>query len=277
MTYIAHWSPWFLALTGALATVTALLPTLKTGVGLRRWYTPLVVGALLVLGGAVVAVVVVSSPWLLLGVLLVGMVIASVVLGVLRVHAKAGQEAVGFVQALVNVMSADLDLQQAVRMAAVRPGFARAFPRMAEQARLISAELDSGRRLSVAIDTISRTLPGSQREVWEQIAILARMVEEEGLPLGVQRETLRSYWEILMAVQEANADMRREMSQMNAAKVLFLIIIPGLNIYMWQTMSGYEAFVTSLLGQVILGIEAFSLLLIFVIMSYLQRFPEVEV
>ncbi len=204
-----HMSPYLLATAAALVSAVTAMPALRTGIGLRRWYQPLLLSALGILGIAIIGTVIISSPWLALGLAMLALLVGSVLHTLHRTAGHADEEALNFTQALVNVMAADLDLLQALREIVRSSDFNRTCPHATAQARMIVSEVDAGRRLSASVPYVTGGAPAEYRQIWRQIESLARMIEEDRLGLEAQRETLRSFWEILLEVHETNRAMRR--------------------------------------------------------------------
>jgi Flp pilus assembly protein TadB len=277
--YLGYWAPHLLAASAAFLAGTASLPSLSPAIGLRRWYHRLMILAWGVVGLVVLLTVALSSPWLGLGILMTGLVLAIVGAAKRRLEGRMEQEALDYLHGLVGIMSAGEGIVQTLRLAVRDPDFGRVYPRMSAQARQIIGYVDAGRALSNAIVAVVEGIPASARPVWDRIAALARVVEEEGgtLPVEAQRDTLQVLWSVLLEIHNINAELSREMASMEMAKWLFTLIIPGLNIFMAKFVTGYtEQFLGSLVGKVVLGLEALSLIAIFVVFSRLQKLPEVR-
>lgn len=277
---LGFWSPYLLAFAGAFLAVVSTLPNVVPLLGLRKSYQRITVLAWVLIGFVIALTVAYSSPWLTAGSALVVGAIAIMVAGKTRLSGKVEKEALSFLQALIGLMSSGDSLTQALRRAAQDRDFARLYPRLIAQTREIIAYTDTGKRLSQAIRLVAESLLPTVRHIWEQVAVLAELIEEESgaLPVEGQRSTLQSMLSILLDVQSINQDMKTEMANMELAKWIFVLIIPGLNIYMAFSIDGYVTnFLGSLIGQVVLAIEVLALVAIFFVFSKLQKMPEVRI
>jgi hypothetical protein len=149
---------------------------------------------------------------------------------------------------------------------------------MTETAREIVASMQAGTPLSEALTTVAEEA-GESRPVWRQMATIARIAEQGDGRAGIeeQADALEVSWEILFDVQSVNQKLRQEMSSMQMAKFVFTLVLPGLNIFMFFMIDGYQAaFFNSIIGKLVLAIEAFAIVGIYTIFSRLQRLPEVR-
>lgn len=277
---IGYWAPYGLAVAAAMLALVSGLPLAFPELGLRRYYQRVTVAVWALLGVGVGLVVLVSSPWLALGLGLLLALAGVVVTTVQRLAARADDEALDFLQALAGLMASGANLLQALRRAANDQDFAQLYPRLTEQTRQILGYTAAGKPLSEAAALVAEGIAPGPRRIWERIALLARMVEEQhgALPTEIERDTLQSLWSVLHEVRTINADLKREMGQMELAKWVFSIILPGLNLFMARSIPGYmERFLPSPLGLIVLGIEVAALVVIFVTFSRLARLPKVRV
>jgi hypothetical protein len=224
--------------------------------------------------------VIYSSPWLLLGAALVVSGAAAIAWAKQRLSREIEGEAISFLQSLVTVMTIGKNLDQALREAAQSSDFGAAYPRLTEQAREVVSQAAAGKPLSEAAAAVAESVPRTAGRVWEQVSLLARLIEEarEDVTLDVQRDTLQSSWALLVELNTDERLMRQEMSQINMAKWVITIIIPIVNVVMAFYVRGYVTyFLSSIIGWVVLGIEALAIAAIFVVFSLAQNLPEVRI
>lgn len=275
-----YWSPYLLAAGGAILAIVSLLPILVTGLGLKRWYQTITLLAWVLWAGVVLLAVIYSSPWLLLGAALVVSGAAAIAWAKRRLARQIEGEAISFLQSLITVMAVGKNLDQALREAAQSSDFSAAYPRLTEQTREVVSQATAGKPLSEAAAAVAESASKAAGRVWDQINLLARLIEEarEDVTTDVQRDTLQSSWALLV---ELNADerlMRQEMSQINMAKWVITIIIPIVNVVMAFYVRGYMTyFLGSIIGWIVLGIEATAIACIFVVFSLAQNLPEVRI
>jgi hypothetical protein len=91
-----------------------------------------------------------------------------------------------------------------------------------------------------------------------------------------QVDALEVSWEILFDVQAINQTLKQEMGSMEMAKWVFTLVLPGMNVFMFFMVDGYQVFFNNLIGKVVLGLEVMAIIGIFVIFSRLQKLPEVR-
>ena len=276
---LGFWSPYLLAWAAVFLAVVSALPNISPLLGLRRWYQRLTVlawGLLAVVVGLTVAY---SSPWVLGGGVLIGGIVALVYASRTRQTRNLEKEALDFAQALVGMMAGGDSLVQALQRAAQDQDIARLYPRLTAQAQEMLGHATTGTPLSSSIRLVAESLPVTVSNLWHALAMLAELIETEGgtLPVEAQRLTVQSMLSIQRDVQTINAELKTEMANMELAKWIFVLIIPGVNVYMAFQIAGYlENFIASLVGKVVLGIEFLALLAIFAIFSRLQKVPEVQ-
>lgn len=276
---LGYWPPYILALAGALLALVSAAPLVVPPLALRRRYQPIVMAAWLFLGLAVGLVVIISSPWLILGLVLVFLIAGVVSVVKQRMESRLEQESLAFLQGLVGLMAAGDGILEALRKAAQNVDFARVYPRMTRHVQEVIGYVNAGKPLSTAANLVADGAAAPARRVWNRVSILARIVEDgQGfLTVEAQRDTMQSLWAILSEVHNINVEMRREMANMEMAKWVFTLIIPGMNVVTARYSGGYlGSFVRSAAGQAVLALEAIALVSIFVIFSRLQKLPEVR-
>jgi len=111
------------------------------------------------------------------------------------------------------------------------------------------------------------------------MATIARIADqsEERASVEEQTDALEVSWEILFDVQAINQTLKQEMGSMEMAKLIFTLVLPGLNVFMFFMVDGYQAtFFNTLIGKIVLGLEVMAIMGIFLIFSRLQKLPEVR-
>jgi len=273
-------APYLMAFSAAFLSVVSALPGFVPGITLRSWYRSVVRPfAWVLMAGAVLLVVVFSSPWLILGAILIGLIALQMFALNRQQVGKMDEEALGFLQMLTGLMAAGQTVEQALRAAVQSNEFTHAFPRMTDQAREIVSLMDAHTPMSKAVETVGDAAAAPSRMVWSKIAAVARMIENEvgGIPAEAQRDTLQSVWQVLFEFHTIQQDLKREMTSVEMAKWVFVVIMPGMNIYQAMTVRGYlQNFLLSPIGQATLALEAAAIVSIFVIFSQLQKLPEVK-
>jgi len=276
---IGYWAPYLLATTSAVLLGFAVVPPLISDAALfKRWYQTLLIGGTVLLVIGVALSVVASSPLILVGLVLIGALVAAWQTARMRSRGKLAEEALEFLHGLIAVMSAQQGLREALRTIARDPDFYAAYPRMTETVREVVASMQAGTPLSEALNTVAETA-GASRPVWQQMATIARIAEsgEERASVQEQVDALEVSWEILFDVQAINQTLKQEMGSMEMAKWVFTLVLPGMNVFMFFMVDGYQAtFFNNLIGKVVLGIEVMAIIGIFVIFSRLQKLPEVR-
>lgn len=272
--------PYLLAGAGALLALVGVVPSMRPGLGYRRWFQYVVAGAWVVALVIVGLTVAYSSPWLLIGAGIVVAAGAAFVAVRERLSRGLEEEALELLQSLISIMSADLSLLQGLQEIAANSDFERAFPRMVDQTRAIMSEVALGRPLSGAVSRVAESIPVAARPFWSQVREIAILIEadtDNGMTLRTQYNMLTSLWAVLFRVHQINEEMKQKMSQMNGAKYLFAAILPALNAFMYWRVPSTRETLTQPIGFAFLGIEVVALIAIFVLMSILQRTPEVRV
>ncbi len=275
---LGYWAPYYLGTASAILLVIATLPLFDDTMLFRGWYQKTLILGSLGLGLSLMLAVVVSSPYVLVGVILIVAVFVAWKGAQVRARGKLADEALEYLHGLISVMSADQGLREALRTIAQDPDFRTAYPRMTETTREVVASMQAGEALSEALSTVAEEA-GASRPVWRQMATIARITEQGEGRAGVQEQAdaLEVSWEILFDIQSVNQTLQQEMNSMEMAKWVFTLILPGLNLFMLRMVDGYEAaFFGSLLGKIVLVIEGFAIIGIFTIFSRLQKLPEVR-
>jgi hypothetical protein len=276
---IGYWAPYLLGTASAVLLVIATLPPMVSDAALfKRWYQTLLLGGAGLLVFGILFSVVASSPLVLLGLALIVAVGVAWQSAQMRARGHLAEEALEFLHGLISVMSADQGLREALRTVAQDPDFYAAYPRMTETVREVVAGMQAGTALSKALSTVAETA-GASRPVWQQMATVARITEqdEERASVQEQADALEVSWEILFDVQAINQTLKQEMGSMEMAKWVFTLVLPALNVFMYFNVDGYhEVFFDTLIGKAVLGIEALAIVGIFVIFSRLQKLPEVR-
>jgi Flp pilus assembly protein TadB len=275
---IGYWAPYLLATASAVLLGFSVVPPLISDAALfKRWYQTLLIGGTVLLVGGVVLSVVASSPLILVGIVLIGAAVGAWQTARMRSRGKLAEEALEFLHGLIAVMSAQKGLREALRTIARDPDFYAAYPRMTETVREVVASMQAGTPLSEALTTVAET-SGASRPVWQQMATIARIAEsgEERASVQEQVDALEVSWEILFDVQAINQTLKQEMGSMEMAKWVFTLVLPGMNVFMFFMVDGYQVFFNNLIGKVVLGLEVMAIIGIFVIFSRLQKLPEVR-
>ncbi len=196
-----YYSPFLLSLAATIATWISTIPSIWS-VSFSRWYRWVTWFAWALLAGTVILVIGISSPFLALAIVLVGIFVV-LTLGSKGAEAKIGSEALNYLHSLVSIMASDQGLVEALRDSSQSPDFLQVYPRMTNYAREIIAQVDSGATgLSQAIADTIRGIPTAGAHVWTRIGTLARVIEEEHgmLSPNAQRETLDTFWMVLHKV-----------------------------------------------------------------------------
>jgi hypothetical protein len=277
---MAYWSPYLLCVAAVVLAIVSTLTDFVSGLGLRRWFQSVTLFAWVLMGGVAAITIVYSSPWMLLGVVLIVFIAVAVLSTRQRIAGRVDDEAFGYLQSMIAIMSADLTIEQALRASVQSADFAQSYPRLTAQAREIIVEIDARQSsLSRAIARVSETAPGMSKQIWENVGTLARMIEDQHglLPTEAQRDTLQSLWSILFDFYNIQRGIKREMTSLEFAKWIFALILPGINIYMFFVMDGYRRFLQSTVGLLVLSMDVLALVLIFAVFSALQKLPKVRI
>jgi len=278
MVYNEFW-PLFLVAGAVLIQVPILaLQFFNKNIMYKEHYRRIFSVSWVFIAVAVLLAIGVSSPWLIVAIVVAVLAMGLVAFMQYRQRANLRNEGIQYFKAIVGLMNAGMTLGQAMSHSVTDATLMNQYPRLTDIVQRVIVERRSGKALSVAMAEVTSITYGA-KDVWSKVTMAAREFDkgQHGVSSEVQLQSVDILVQIIERSQNLEQELKRELSQMTFAQWIFVLIIPGINVYQYQMVAGYPGFLSSALGKVVLGFEFLAITVVFIIFERLKKLPEFRV